>query len=78
MWVGPNPGNDLANFGRISSWILRYCIPKNSSWQAPLQYLLDHPRRCYIYLFPAMQTWILFAVVLVLTCVDTAAINIPC
>jgi Trk-type K+ transport system membrane component len=67
-----NPENDLTKFARISSWFLRSCIPKNSSWQAPLQYLLDHPRRCYIYLFPTMHTWILFAVVLILTYVGTA------
>ena len=61
----------------ISSWFLRYCIPKSSSWQAPLQYLLDHPRRCYIYLFPTMQTWILFGVVLLLLCVDTVGVIFP-
>ena len=67
----PTPENDLTDLGRLPSWLLRYCIPENSSWQAPLQYLLDHPRRCYIYLFPRMQTWILFVVVLILTYVDT-------
>ncbi|KAL5532050.1 hypothetical protein ACEPAF_5614 [Sanghuangporus sanghuang] len=35
-----------------------------------LHFLLDHPRRCYIYLFPSHQTWLLLAVVILLNCID--------
>ena len=34
-----------------------------------LQFLLDHPRRCYLYLFPSHQTWILLSVVIIWKCV---------
>lgn len=35
-----------------------------------LHFLLDHPRRCYIYLFPSHQTWFLFTVLVLMVLTD--------
>ncbi|KAG8770567.1 low affinity potassium transporter [Ceratobasidium sp. 428] len=35
-----------------------------------LSFLLDHPRRCFIYLFPSHQTWFLFIVLLTMIVTD--------
>ena len=57
-------------FLRIIIWALSKCTPKSSRSSETLQFLLDHPRRCFIYLFPAHQTWILVVMLLVLNCTD--------
>ncbi|KZT12176.1 TrkH-domain-containing protein [Laetiporus sulphureus 93-53] len=43
------------------SWILMTVFPHQSRTKQTLQFLLDHPRRCFIYMFPSNQTWLLFA-----------------
>ena len=50
----------------FSSWTLSKIIPKRSRANETLHFLLDHPRRCFIYLFPSHQTWFLLTVVLTL------------
>lgn len=55
---------------RFMIWILSLCVPKTSRTYETLRFLLDHPRRCFIYLFPSAQTWFLFAILLVLNCFD--------
>lgn len=35
-----------------------------------LHFLLDHPRRCFIYLFPSHQTWFLLTVLITLNATD--------
>ena len=45
-------------------------MPKHSRIKETLHFLLDHPRRCFIYLFPSHQTWFLLTVVLSLTVTD--------
>ena len=58
-------------------WIvlsIRYLLPRNDEWsdaRETLQFLLDHPRRCYTNLFPAKHTWWLLCSVFVLDGVDT-------
>ncbi|KAG2015589.1 potassium transporter [Coprinopsis cinerea AmutBmut pab1-1] len=51
-----------------------YCLWKltgpTSRVGPTLEFLLDHPRRCYIYLFPSHQTWFLLTVVIGLTLLD--------
>ena len=42
----------------------------------PLQFLLDHPRRCYTLLFPRNVTWILFGILLVLVGFEPPALTI--
>ncbi|PWN32407.1 uncharacterized protein FA14DRAFT_127218 [Meira miltonrushii] len=55
---------------RFMIWILSLCVPKKSRTYETLRFLLDHPRRCFVYLFPSAQTWFLFAILLVLNCFD--------
>lgn len=55
---------------RFVIWVLSRCAPKTSRMYETLKFLLDHPRRCYLYLFPSYNTWFLFAVVLSLTLLD--------
>ncbi|GAA5922294.1 uncharacterized protein JCM15063_003250 [Sporobolomyces koalae] len=57
MIVGGNTG--LPVFLRLTIWTLSKVVPKQSRVRETLQFLLDHPRRCYIYLFPSHQTWFL-------------------
>ncbi|KAF3050576.1 hypothetical protein E8E11_006636 [Didymella keratinophila] len=49
-------------FLRFTIWIMKKCVPKGSRLQNTLQFLLQHPRRCFIYLFPSRQTWYLLAI----------------
>ncbi|KAF8891820.1 cation transport protein-domain-containing protein [Infundibulicybe gibba] len=57
-------------FLRFTIWILTKFVPERSRTNETLHFLLDHPRRCFIYLFPSHQTWFLLTVVLTLTLVD--------
>lgn len=41
-------------------------MPKNSRINETLHFLLDHPRRCFIYLFPSHQTWFLLTILICL------------
>jgi Trk-type K+ transport system membrane component len=50
-----------------SSWCISKVIRKNSRLHETLQFLLAHPRRCFVYLFPSHQTWFLLTIVLGLT-----------
>ena len=48
---------------RFSLWLTNKILPnKSSRFSQTLRFLLDHPRRCYIYLFPSKETWILLAI----------------
>ncbi|KAH9831322.1 TrkH-domain-containing protein [Rhodofomes roseus] len=49
-------------FLRFMIWTITKILPHNSRTNEALHFLLDHPRRCFIYLFPANQTWVLLAV----------------
>ncbi|KAF4563220.1 low affinity potassium transporter [Pleurotus pulmonarius] len=57
-------------FLRLVIWIMSKSVPAGSRTYETLQFLLDHPRRCFIYLFPSHQTWFLLTVVLGLTFTD--------
>ncbi|KDQ63183.1 hypothetical protein JAAARDRAFT_29190 [Jaapia argillacea MUCL 33604] len=59
-------------FLRLIVWCLYHMLPKRSSHREPLQFLLDHPRRCFVYLFPSHQTWFLVAVYMFLTAIEWA------
>ena len=53
-------------------WMLSLAVPQGSRFKETLHFLLDHPRRCFVYLFPSHQTWFLFTVLLSLkwvTCI---------
>jgi len=49
-------------FLRFFIWATAKVLPKQSRLRQTLKFLLHHPRRCFIYLFPSKQTWYLFAI----------------
>jgi len=55
---------------RFNIWLLLKLTPSRFGLKEPLTFLLDHPRRCFVYLFPSHQTWFLFSVVLGLVLTD--------
>ncbi|OJT05481.1 Low-affinity potassium transport protein [Trametes pubescens] len=55
---------------RLDSWTLMRIVPKESRLSETLHFLLDHPRRCFIYLFPSHQTWFLLIILFVLNATD--------
>ncbi|EIN06562.1 TrkH-domain-containing protein [Punctularia strigosozonata HHB-11173 SS5] len=57
-------------FLRLLIWTLTKILPSTSDLHGPLRFLLDHPRRCYLYLFPSHQTWFLLLMVVVLNSTD--------
>ncbi|KAB2568855.1 Potassium transport protein 1 [Lasiodiplodia theobromae] len=59
---------------RLVIWTTSKLVPRHSSLQEPLRFLLDHPRRCYTLLFPARTTWILFGILFAMNFIDTLLI----
>lgn len=55
---------------RFLIWSMSKCVSKHSKLYETLSFLLDHPRRCYLYLFPSQNTWFLVFVLFVLTVSD--------
>jgi hypothetical protein len=51
-------------FLRFTIWIMSKLVSSTSRLHETLHFLLDHPRRCYILLFPSHQTWFLLTVVI--------------
>ena len=47
-------------FLRFVIWVFSLLIPKNSKLHHSLAFLLHHPRRCFLFLFPRKNTWYLF------------------
>ncbi|GJE92662.1 TrkH-domain-containing protein [Phanerochaete sordida] len=56
-------------FLRFMIWCLYKAFPKKSRTHEALKFLLDHPRRCFITLFPGPQTWLLFFVLFLMNAV---------
>ncbi|GAA5838941.1 hypothetical protein JCM3766R1_004535 [Sporobolomyces carnicolor] len=63
----------LPIFLRLTIWIGSKIVPRDSRAKETLSFLLDHPRRTYIYLFPAHQTWQLAFVLVCLNAIDWIA-----
>ena len=66
-------------FLRLIVWTLLKLVPKSERWEdfrKTLQFLLDHPRRCYTNMFPARHTWWLLACLICLNGIDWAAFEI--
>ncbi|KAH7334631.1 cation transport protein-domain-containing protein [Rhizoctonia solani] len=53
---------------RFFIWLLSKVVGRRS--HETLSFLLDHPRRCFIYLFPSHQTWFLLIVLLTMVITD--------
>ncbi|KIM26890.1 hypothetical protein M408DRAFT_330271 [Serendipita vermifera MAFF 305830] len=57
-------------FLRLIIWTLKKSFRHDAPIQEPLHFLLKHPRRCFVYLFPSHQTWFLFTMIVTLTTTD--------
>ncbi|KAL6930778.1 uncharacterized protein HGUI_03358 [Hanseniaspora guilliermondii] len=57
-------------FLRFVIWIANKMSPQLSQRKESLQFLLDHPRRCFTLLFPSGPTWWLFLILIVLNGFD--------
>lgn len=66
-------------FLRLIVWTLLKLVPTSEPWEdfrKTLQFLLDHPRRCYTNMFPSRHTWWLLACLICLNGIDWAAFEI--
>ncbi|PWW71838.1 hypothetical protein C7212DRAFT_231019 [Tuber magnatum] len=55
---------------RLIIWIMFKLCPEESSYKESLNFLLDHPRRCFTLLFPSGPTWMLFWILIILNSAD--------
>lgn len=55
---------------RFLLWVMSKCVARKSQLGESVQFLLDHPRRCFLYLFPKENTWFLFFVIVTLTLLE--------
>lgn len=55
---------------RFIIWALFKVMPSASATKECLNFLLDHPRRCFTLLFPRRETWVLLWVLVVLNAAD--------
>lgn len=55
---------------RFVIWTTSKFVPRESAVYEELRFLLDHPRRCFILLFPSKATWWLFWVLFGLNGID--------
>ncbi|KAJ5170522.1 uncharacterized protein N7500_003305 [Penicillium coprophilum] len=59
---------------RLIIWTMSKVCHSKSSLKDPLNFLLDHPRRCYTLLFPSRPTWILFGILFLMNLIDVILI----
>ncbi|RDB17612.1 Low-affinity potassium transport protein [Hypsizygus marmoreus] len=63
-------------FLRFIIWITsRFTTEGSEAWET-FQFLLQHPRRCFLYLFPSHQTWFLTIVLTLLSALEWASFGI--
>ncbi len=55
---------------RFVIWVFSKLVPFGGPLWEELQFLLDHPRRCFTLLFPRQATWWLFFILVVLNGLD--------
>lgn len=55
---------------RFLIWIITKLVPRDSRLDETLHFLLDHPRRCFVYLFPSYQTWFLLTILVIMNFTD--------
>lgn len=61
---------------RLVIWVMFKLCPESSAMKESLNFLLDHPRRCYTLLFPSRPTWILFGILFILNSIDVLLIMV--
>ncbi len=49
-------------FLRLAVWAVWKAVPRQSQLHHTCTFLLHHPGRCYLFLFPSSNTWVLFFV----------------
>ncbi|CCC11989.1 unnamed protein product [Sordaria macrospora k-hell] len=55
---------------RFIIWVMSIVVPRDSGLYEEVRFLLDHPRRCFILLFPSGATWWLFFILIGLNITD--------
>ena len=55
---------------RFVIWVFFKTVPEESALKESLNFLLDHPRRCFTLLFPSRESWVLFWVLVGLNVAD--------
>lgn len=55
---------------RFIIWVMSIVLPRDSGLYEEVRFLLDHPRRCFILLFPSGATWWLFFILIGLNIAD--------
>ncbi|KAK0209988.1 potassium transporter [Desarmillaria ectypa] len=66
----------LPIFMRLIIWICSNFTKPGSDLDKAFDFLLHHPRRCYIYLFPSHQTWFLVIILLLMSFVEWVAFEV--
>ncbi|KAJ7468718.1 potassium transporter [Mycena latifolia] len=66
----------LPIFLRLVIWIWYKVAPPGSDANKTLSFLLQHPRRCFLYLFPSHQTWFLFICLVFFSAIEWAAFEV--
>ncbi|KDQ24184.1 TRKH superfamily [Pleurotus ostreatus PC15] len=66
----------LPIFLRFVIWIGYKITPIQSETHKAMEFLIDHPRRCFIYLFPSHQTWFLLICLVAFSAVEWAAFEV--
>ncbi|KZP01526.1 TrkH-domain-containing protein [Calocera viscosa TUFC12733] len=72
--LGGNTGFPV--FLRFLLWTMTKLLPEHSRSRETMLFLLDHPRRCFTYLFPARTTWLLALVLFILNVWDWLSFEI--
>ncbi|RPD81556.1 TrkH-domain-containing protein [Lentinus tigrinus ALCF2SS1-7] len=60
----------LPIFLRLIIWIQTKFVKDEGQTDQVLHFLMDHPRRCFLYLFPSHVTWYLTATLIVFTIIE--------
>lgn len=55
---------------RLIIWTGTKLVKEDSPADKTLHFLLDHPRRCFLYLFPSHVTWYLFGLLVIFTAIE--------
>ncbi|KAK7029888.1 potassium transporter [Favolaschia claudopus] len=66
----------LPIFLRFIIWVWYKIVGENSETGKTLSFLLHHPRRCFLYLFPSHQTWFLFILLVVFSILEWVAFEV--
>ncbi|KAJ7145738.1 cation transport protein-domain-containing protein [Mycena epipterygia] len=66
----------LPIFLRLVIWSWSKITPPGSETNKTLSFLLQHPRRCFLYLFPSHQTWFLVICLVSFSIIEWAAFEV--